>query len=90
MELRIQLPEVFVLSSTALFCFGINIHGWIFFSLGLLPALFRMGQKIQDQQKQNEIVQNGVDVLKDSAESFLKSINDAMNMSQAKNKTHLN
>ena len=49
-----------------------------------------MGQKIQDQQKQNEIVQNGVDVLKDSAESFLKSINDAMNMSQAKNKTHLN
>jgi len=90
MEVRIQLPEIFVLSSVLLFCVGINTQAWIFFSLGVLTALFRMGQVVQEQQKQNEVVQNGIDALKDSADTFLKSLNDALNTNKVKNKTHLN
>tara|TARA_B100001175_G_C19298732_1_gene537133 strand:- start:406 stop:681 length:276 start_codon:yes stop_codon:yes gene_type:complete len=78
MKIKIQLPEIFVICSTALLISNSVVAGWVFFSLGILGSLFRLGIKMQEQQQQAAAVKDSVDVLKGSADEFLNAINDAM------------
>jgi hypothetical protein len=89
MKVRLQLPEVFVLGSVVLFCTNLSIHGWIFFALGLLGSIFRMGVQLQEQQKQAETLKGGVDLLKEAADEFLKAFAETSVPNQKK-KTRLN
>jgi hypothetical protein len=89
MKMRFQLPEIFVLSSVVLFCSNLSVHGWVFFALGLLGSVFRMGMEIQEQQKQSETLKGGVELLKESADEFIKAFSDAA-AGHKKKKTHLN
>lgn len=91
MNLRIELPEILVLCSAALFISGINSCGWLFFGLGLFGSIFRLGVKIQEQQQQAEAVKDGVELLKESADDFISSLSTALSSNQEKkNRTNLN
>ena len=89
MNVRLQLPEIFILGSVVLFCTDLSIHGWVFFTLGLLGSIFRMGIEIQEQQKQAETLKGGVELLKESADEFLKAFSESTGTLHKK-KTHLN
>lgn len=86
MNLRIELPEIFVLCSTALFIADVNSCGWIFFGLGLFGSIFRLGIKIQEQQQQAEAVNDSVELLKETADDFVSSLSSALSSSQDKKK----
>lgn len=91
MSVKIELPEIFVLCSTALFIAGATAYGWTFFSLGVLGSVFRLGLKLQEQQQQATAVKEGVDVLKDYADEFISALNGALSGSNKKtNRNNLN
>ena len=90
MKVKIQLPEIFVLCSTALFVAGLNVPAWTFFSLGLLGAVFRLGLKMQEEQQQAVAVKESVDLLKDSAEEFMNALNESLGKKSGKKRSNLN
>jgi hypothetical protein len=73
-----------------LFVAGLNVPAWIFFSLGLLGAVFRLGLKMQEEQQKTAVVKEGVDLLKDSADEFLNSLNEALGKKSGKKRSNLN
>ena len=86
MKLKIQLPEIFILCSTVLFVSDASVEAWVFFSLGVLGAIFRLGLQMQEQQQQATAVKEGVDVLKGAADEFLGSLNEAVSGRRPKSK----
>ena len=90
MNIRIEMPEILIACSALLFSTGGTLYGWIFFSLGILGATLRLGLKLQEQQQQAEAVKEGVDVLKGSADDFLKILNDALAGKKKSGRTDLN
>ena len=91
MNVKIELPEILVICSAALFISQATLYGWVFFSLGLLGSVFRLGLEIQEQQQQSAAVKEGVDALKGSADEFLSALNTALGSGSKKsNKNNLN
>ena len=91
MNIKLELPEILILCSAALFISQSALHGWIFFSLGLLGSIFRLGLELQEKQQQATAVKEGVDALKGSAEEFLDALNGALGSNtNKKNRNNLN
>ena len=62
MNVNFGMPEVLILSSASLFCFGLTVPAWIFFSLGILGTFVRLSLELQQRtvevEKQKEVMEN--------------------------------
>lgn len=73
--MRIQMPEVLTLSSAALLVGGQVTAGWVFFGLGLLGALMRLGLEQQAKQEEAKKIEETAQSINEAGEAIGRFIN---------------
>jgi hypothetical protein len=87
--MKIQMPEVLTLSSAILLVGGQIIPGWVFFSLGILGAIMRLGLEQQAKQEQAKTIEGTAQSITDAGEAIGKFLN-ALGSSGRNSNTDLN
>lgn len=87
--MKIQMPEVLTLSSAILLVGGQAIPGWVFFSLGVLGAVMRLGLEQQAKQEQAKKIEETAQSINEAGDAIGKFLNSLGNQSRNSN-TNLN
>ncbi len=73
--MKIQMPEVLTVSSAALLIGGQFTAGWVFFSLGILGAVMRLGLQQQAKQEQAQKIEDTAQSINDAGEAIGRFVN---------------
>ena len=73
--MKIQMPEILTLSSAILLVGGQTIPGWVFFGMGLLGAMLRLGLEKQAKQEQAQKIEETTQSINDAGEAIGRFIN---------------
>ena len=87
--MKIQMPEVLTLSSAVLLVGGQTIPGWVFFSLGLLGAVMRLGLEQQAKQEQAKKIEDTAQSINEAGEAIGRFLN-SLGSAGRNNNTNLN
>ncbi len=88
--MKIQMPEVLTLSSAILLVGGQTIPGWVFFGMGVLGAVMRLGLEQQAKQEAAKKMEDTADAINEAGEAIGRFLNSLGNSSSRKNNDHLN
>ena len=87
--MKIQMPEVLTVSSAILIVGGHIIPGWVFFSLGMIGAMMRLGLEQQAKQEQAQKIEDTAQSITDAGEAIGRFLNTLGNSNRNSN-TDLN
>lgn len=87
--MRIQMPEVLTISSAILLVGGQIIPGWVFFSLGMLGAIMRIGLEQVAKQEKEKKMEDTAGAINEAGEAIGRFLN-SIGKSDSKNNDHLN
>lgn len=87
--MKIQMPEVLTVSAAALLIGGQATAGWVFFSLGVLGAIMRLGLEQQAKQEQAKKMEETAQSINDAGEAIGRFINSLGSTNRNSN-TNLN
>ena len=83
------MPEVLTVSSAILLVGGQTIPGWVFFSLGVLGAVMRLGLEQQAKQEAAKKMEDSAAAINEAGEAIGRFLN-SLGSTDRKNNDHLN